>query len=595
MHRPDHNETIGQILNFLDAQRPAIAPGDATRYEEPETYFEQGKPINPQPSSEPWLGEFLSTMSPAPAFGDEEQYRKNVKGAADLLLPQTPGQVGFDLLGGKGLAVGGTIAMGAMKPAKKLLKKFLDKIPKSSRKLSPEESIEKEIRRQDDMFAEIPEDNRTAREMVESFDREFAEMTEDERYAAMSDELEFMNISRTESTGNVTVPTQSASIYNETPAIMRTRVRGPGHRASDHHMLNTVDLPKKPTINIKKIKGRAAPTKELMGEVSVDPKAKPTWNRIEDWGGKQVDEFSWSDDGKMKQHMFVVRDTDAVKAIGDKAPIVSRMGFRTVQEGQNVYIQGLNFYKFGGGISPDKMGQIMKPAAVRSLPENIRYRYGYTKKPGSSLSEEFVDPWHVDQFVKNPDYIYKPGDKVGMATSDYINTVGSDVGPAKTMQLLFSRAPDNWAIRTIDNSFTMDSFTNLLKSVLRNAAKLKVGNRFMTISPSTSSKFSKLSNRLLSEGAATAEDMQPLIDELTNEWVNLVAKYERRGLKVSGQEQKFYAKSGTLKGQLGKAGLFDFTIGGATSAMAALFGIKVSQMSNFLEQLDEEKDPRNAR
>ena len=80
------------------------------------------------------------------------------------------------------------------------------------------------------------------------------------------------------------------------------------------------------------------------------------------------------------------------------------------------------------------------------------------------------------------------------------------------------------------------------------------------------------------------------------EWEKMVGRTTRQGMKVSGSEMKFLPKVGepTATGgkTISKAKASNFTFKGMKAAMAALFGIKVSQLDEFLGQF-EEVDERN--
>ena len=642
MHQPNHN--IDEILKILDAQRP-IAPSDATRVEPGQV--EERYPGYPHSmwsaedrSEDPrWLGKALSESKylPVPAHGDEARYRENVKGLTDILVPQTYGDIALEAAGGKlvsgGMLVAAVLGKYGKRAAQiasgKVKKLYNDKI--GLKRKDPGVSS-------NDLFTELPSDNRTMAEMIADMDATQIQDASDDILQRMDispeeakrivrgdpenrfipiDEETYMRQSQMQADQWAASPegqeafadvveqwsAAPSEVYNPSMSdIPRSATKG-SYRTNVH----TLEL-ESPT-GTHKISRKSAPNRKDHGEILVEHDAPEQWNQYE-WGESIIDEASVPSTRKgYRKHTFTVRHKAAVDAMDEthdvygkpikksqQAPILARMSFETkVMPNGEVHIGGLTFYKHGpsGG-----QGTSWARPDMQQLPPELQKRYGWDPNRPERGGMPTQGDWNYREGIydietKKEAYLYV--DELGRST-DYAE-IGGGRNAAQIMRMTFSRMPENWVLSTADNSFTMDSWTNLVKSVMREAAELHIHDDFMLVSPSSNSRFSKLFDKLKRENLGDERvAIETVVKEMAVEWEKMVGRTTRKGMKVSGSEMKFLPKPGepTATGgkTISKAKASHFTFKGMKAAMAALFGIKISQLDEFLGQF-EEVDERN--
>ena len=380
---PTTNNELAQILKFLDAQRP-IAPSDATRVEPGQV--EERYPGYPhsmwsaedRDQGDPrFLGKMLSESKylPVPAHGDEDRYRENVKKFTDTFVPQTYGDIALEAAGGKlvsgGMLVAAVLGKYGKRAAQiasgKVKKLYNDKI--GLKRKDPGVSS-------NDLFTELPSDNRTMAEMI-------ADMDATQIQDASDDILQRMDISPEEAKQiargdpeNRFVPrseaqTQQFEYWNNPPAIdqgsigiQETYIRQSQRTADEwaispegqeafadvaeqwssapsevynpgaviprsttkgSYRTNVPDLKLENPTGTHKISRKSAPNRKDHGEILVDADAPEQWNQYQ-WGESLIDEASVPSNRKgYRKHTFTVRHKAAVEAMDETHDIHGKL------------------------------------------------------------------------------------------------------------------------------------------------------------------------------------------------------------------------------------------------------------------------------
>jgi len=191
--------------------------------------------------------------------------------------------------------------------------------------------------------------------------------------------------------------------------------------------------------------------------------------------------------------------------------------------------------------------------------------------------------------------------KDGVTHIKNIGFGGSSGGERKSGLLLaqiLDRFPGEWVINTADNSFTWDSLALMVKSMMRRAKGVTFEKGFQHSYPSTNSNFSKkwkaAEKKLKANTSASVSPeeyaqklryvQQEVLDELMLDFQRSFAK-NSQGKLPKGPLAPWSIKTASAGSHVQYGNI---TISSFYRKLAAFMGIPISQMPEFLENLDEE-------
>lgn len=315
--------------------------------------------------------------------------------------------------------------------------------------------------------------------------------------------------------------------------------------------------------------------------------------------------------------------------VGEADPIISRIAPTPLKKRTEVIkIQSRSGPTVEGGVRPENLPKINLNVTGGRGQANIRvldhsnYRIveessvPKTRGDGSKVAHHsFVigkkhptDPQNIvsGTDIKHSRLSFETKTKDGITEIQRIVFAGSANNERQTglmLRQILGRFPGKWRINTANSSFTWDSISLMLKSMMREAEGVLIGPRSkptQVTSPSSNTMYSKkweaAHERLRNEtnvSGLTAEEyaqkkryiQQEVSREVADEFLKHFMK-NSKGKLPKGPLAPWRVKP--LPGSGGTIEYGSFSIQNFKAQLAAFMGIPVSQMSGFLEDLYEE-------
>ena len=164
--------------------------------------------------------------------------------------------------------------------------------------------------------------------------------------------------------------------------------------------------------------------------------------------------------------------------------------------------------------------------------------------------------------------------------------IGTGNSSGKIMSSIFDRFPDNWIITTQgrNNTFTLDSFKNMIGGVLKRAEQMKFhsgtgSSSYTQLNVSREGAFSKYILKATGPEGRT---------QATNKVVNDIIKQLEKASRTSEIVGKPHLSAGA-----GAVNIKHFTIRHMKEALAGVFGLSVDDMGELLHDMDGVPDSKS--
>ena len=229
-----------------------------------------------------------------------------------------------------------------------------------------------------------------------------------------------------------------------------------------------------------------------------------------------------------------------------------------------------------------------------------------TRKTGHEfiIGAKGVSRRNINGDYKHSTLNFKAYTKDGVTRIKDINfggTLGGERQSGLMLAQILDRFPGEWVINTADNSFTWDSLSLMVKSMMRRAKGVTFEKGMQYSSPSRNSQFSKKWNeaeiKLKANTSASVSPeeyaqklryvQQEVVDELMLDFQRSFAR-NSQGKLPKGPLAPWSIKTEDSLDVISGVKYGNITISSFYKKLAAFMGIPISQMPGFLENLDEE-------